>query len=281
MDGLPILTNPNVRLVIKAIACVVLMSWTAHPAVADAEVEDRAPALFGLAETAFRNGEYDRCVELLREAFDVRPHDQLHLNIARCLEAGERLGEAHAEYELAIQSPLPESVVRRARSRQAALRPRLLHLVVSSDGDDIAVHRDGLEVCRTPCEVWTDPGAQVLTLLFPQGPRRIRVEGEAGATVPVHGSDLAQAPGEEEVPIVVTPTRGSRILLWSGVVLVGAATAAAIGAGVRTRRLHSDYVAEPTQDRRSQGERTTRIRNVGLGIVGVGGAMVVVSFTLR
>lgn len=265
-----------------ACASIALVLWSAVPAFADAEVEtsERAPILFGLAETAFREGEYDRCVELLREAFEVQPHDQLHLNIARCLEAGERLGEAHAEYELAVRSALPAAAVARARSRQGALRPRLLHLVVSSDNDDIAVHRDGLEVCRTPCEVWTDAGAQVLTLFFPRGPQRIRVEGAAGTTVPVHGSDLAQVPAEEEER--VTPSRrGARILLWSGVVLLGVASVAAIGAGVRTRRLHNEYIADPTQARRSQGERLTRLRNVGLGIVGVGGAMVVVSFALR
>lgn len=266
-----------------ACASIALVFLFAVPTFADApaQAEDRAPVLFGLAETAFRDGEYDRCVELLREAFDVRPHDQLHLNIARCLEAGERLGEAHAEYELAIDSALPAPVVRRARSRQAALRPRLLHLVVSSDDDDVAVHRDGLEVCRTPCEIWTDAGAQVLTLLFSRGPQRIRVEGAAGETVPVHGSDLTRAAPEEEAPVVATSGRGSRILFWSGVVLLGAASAAAIGAGVRTRRVHRQYVDEPTQDRRSQGQRLTRLRNVGLGIVGVGGAMVVVSFALR
>jgi tetratricopeptide (TPR) repeat protein len=85
---------------IRAICISLVLLVAARPAVADdADHKAMALKLFGDSDAAYKAGEFEHAVELLRRAYDLYPEPLLLYNLARALEGMGDLQGAVLEYQ--------------------------------------------------------------------------------------------------------------------------------------------------------------------------------------
>jgi hypothetical protein len=122
----------------------VLAAATAH---ADDSVEAQAKARFEEGRAAFDQGDYDRAVKKFEEAYRLKPHPDVLINIATSYERIYNPTEARKSYELYLKESSATSPLRElAEKRLKVLRQLPGSIVVSANkvGADIDLRGEGV-----------------------------------------------------------------------------------------------------------------------------------------
>ncbi|MEZ4223259.1 MAG: PEGA domain-containing protein [Polyangiaceae bacterium] len=256
----------------------------AGTAVAAEPAQVEARKAFTAGERAFEDGDYQSALGEFERAFSLVAHDAVRFNIAVCLERLGRYREAVAQYEAAAVSSTLKEPDRERAKRGARIASKQLATVVVESGDaGRPVVVDGDERCRTPCRVTVDPGRHRVSVGSGEA-----VELELGRGQTSHVAQSASKPAasakQTRQPPKTLPrprakpseSRGPGVLTWTGGALAALGTGGTVFFGLRTERIHDDYVAEPTRDRFDDGRTSRTLTNVSLGVAAVGVALVVV-----
>ena len=249
-----------------------------------AHAQDREPEpppgreLIERAVAAFEEGDYQVALDHFSTAYELVPRAEIEFNIGMCLERLGRLREAKARYEHALEGDElgPEGRAR-ARAQLEGVLPRLATLrVTEPSGAEVLVGRD--DRCEVPCELVLDPGTHDVVLrdgdarrsrevtLVPGGEEVVRFEPEvAPAIVP---------PPTETPPRDDGYAPGVLSILGAGLVVAGGA--GIVGFGLRTDRLHDEYLDNPTADGADEGETMMLLANVSIGVAVLGGALLLI-----
>jgi hypothetical protein len=236
---------------------------------------------FERGERAFASGSYEAALAAFREAFAQVAHDAVRFNIAVCLERLGRHAEAAEQYDAAAESRLLGAADReRARRSARAARAALGTLVVDSGTPGSRVSVDRVERCRIPCRVALDPGLHEVQI--GEGPA-LALEVERGRShvmlAPREPAPAAQRPLDRP-PAPRAPARGPGWLTWTGGALAVAGGASTLYFGLRTQRLHDDYMREPTEERYDDGRTARLATNLSLGVAAAGAVLVAVDLLL-
>jgi hypothetical protein len=224
----------------------------------------RAAAAFAAAERAFADEDYPNALQLFRSAYSAMPADTVRFNIAVCLERLGRFREAGAEYDAVTASAtLAEDVRARARAEAERVRQRLGTLIVAGAPDGAAIQIDGDDLCRLPCRIQLDPG-------------RHEVVASSGGVTDRGVVVIARSETTHMTlrAVQVLERRGAGLLTWLGVSVAAIGTGGTLWFGLRARKLHDDYVANPSVETREDGLLARNVANVSLAVA-VAGAVAV------
>ena len=180
-------SDPPSRRALSVVCCALGLLATATPARADDPRDDAgARVLFGEGRTLADAGRYAEACRKFEESLRLAPGVGTSFNLADCQEHLGLTATAWARFmDVAAATRLAGQVERErvARSRAAALEPRLARLVVEVTGpvDGQTVLRDGLPlgVPAWGAAVPVDPGPHVVEARAPG-----RVSWTQTATVP-------------------------------------------------------------------------------------------------
>jgi hypothetical protein len=251
------------------------------------DVQRQARSAFDAGEKLFNQQKYEAALIEFRRAFELMAHDAVRFNIAVCLERLGRPLEAVDEYEAASRSAtLGPKDLARARSAADIARRSLGHLSVKGAAG-VEVKVDDRTRCQTPCQLDLDPRSH-----------RIQVGSAAPVELAIQSGREhvllanAEAPASDRpvpAPRVVAPqrtpaepqrdsrpSRGPGFLTWTGGAFALIGAGGTVFFGLRTRELHDEYKASPTQERLDDGNRSKLFTNVSIGVAAVGATLVVV-----
>lgn len=209
-------------LVAISIACAALA--TQHEASAEAPDPAAAEALFQRGRDAAARGDWPQACASFAESLRFDPAPGTRLNLADCEERTNLVARAWQDYEVAA-SQLPADDPRHAfaRSRAAALEPRLARLVVRLAAGAPAtarVERDGFELGAPSLGVAVpvDPGRHVLTVVVPGALRRsleVTVAERETREVVLDARGGVEPAPKDHAPVVPPPARtagGDRVI---------------------------------------------------------------------
>jgi serine/threonine-protein kinase len=298
----------NALAVLLALAALV----AAAPAFGQAEDQATARALFNEARALMKDQHFDLACPKLEAASRLYNGSGILLNLGDCYEHVGRTASAWTEFGEAA------SVAERngrsddqaeARSRQAAVEPRLTRMAIKVHGEvpGLVVKRDDSEL---PAGVWgvpvpVDPGAHTVTATAPGRSlwaTTVAVK-EVGATVVVEVPELSAEPVPKAqpepalpIPVATTPAVSpapapeNRVppSYWTPRRIVGGAIvgvgAVALGAGVTlgfiAKSEYSKALDEAGPLRNGDSITAVTTGNVATAVVAVGAAAMVGGFVV-
>jgi len=235
----------------------------------EAEAKERARALFQQGVAAYREGNFYQAVEIFLQTQRIYPDTQLCFNIAR---AYENLGNGSAalryyrDYLRQADRPSDGAEVReRVRELQQQIAERgVQQLTVLSKPESATVLLDGRPVGITPWTGETYPGKHRLALtLDAHASQEQVVELDAHEARDVW-LRLVALPK-------LTPTPAPLVIIEQKPAGVSVETLVTAGAGLLL--LGSAIVAEAASNQPGMSRTTAFFAGAGLGVSGVGGAM--------
>lgn len=292
-----------------AIGAAVVAAVPASALSADEDGRSAARHAFAEAEEAFSAREYERALQLFRQAYSASPHPAVRFNIGVCLERLGRFREAREEYLAAAQEPnLSAREQKQALQSAARLARHLgwLDLEATDPGGVATV--DGTRSCALPCRLPVDAGRHTVLVrlgtteiesvveLRPGERQRLRY-GEARpasgpappstgtapaaqphpprATAPAPAPWAAAAAGSSAAPADERPAaHGPGLLTWGGTGIGLLGLAGVIGFGGRALWLHDRYLQVPTAATRDEGILMRDLANASIGVAAIGALLI-------
>ncbi len=176
---------------------VVLMAALVVPAHALAQ-DDAAEARrhFDAGVRLFQAGDFGRALDEFRDAYRIRPHPSVLVNMANCYVEMGRPVEASEHFERYLRESGEVAPERRAEVERALGQARAALGQVRVEGPPGSmIFLDGASMGQTPLSrpAEVNPGPHIVELRHPDGSvQEERVEVERGGSVTVHSR-----PGEE------------------------------------------------------------------------------------
>jgi hypothetical protein len=278
---------------VGALFAIVALANGERAAVAQAENEAAARALFTEARSLMDAGQYAQACPKLEAANRLYVGSGLLLNLGDCYEHVGRTASAWTTFggaASAAKRELRDQNESEARQRQSALEPHLTKLSIRVRGESpqMVVKRDGTPVDRaawiTPLPI--DPGTHVLSAV---APGRVSwsssfLATEPGVTVTVDVPELAKSP----VLAQVEPPRSEHVPYWTRRRIAGVATASlgvvALGVGsvlgLEAKSLYGTATDETGTARHQDSVTAVNLGNAATWTLVGGGALAVVGVTI-
>lgn len=268
--------------------CATILSvGVAHGA--DATNAERINALVERAREHRKAGQYDQAVELLRQANGIESAPWLIYSLARVYEDAGKFDLARSHYELCIGPSVDDETRARAEEGLVRLskigeRGRLLLRVtptdatITLDGERWTADGPGVELTAGPHELIVSHSDHI------PYQQRVEVLGGQTTTVVVRLNRKPVQNLTDPIPPPVQADEDSGLGAWPWVVL-----SAGVGAGVAGGFLFLDGTTDwdaatsgtlPEDEATRRLERGTSSRNLGIGLMAGGAALVVTSIVL-
>jgi hypothetical protein len=250
-----------------------------------------AARAFDRGQQLFEKRAYVSAITEFELAYRLKPHYAVQCSIAQSNNRLGRVVEAAKRYRRCLKEG-GEATPRAARIQRKlkAAEARIVWVDVLSPGDGGTIYVDGLVVGLTPRRLPLNPGKHVVVVRRVGAlPATTTIHTQAGEkrTVSLLPSNRPpKSSGATSRPVSDAPKRPTRrglssVWFWSSAALTIALTGAAIGFGVRTYQLHSDYEGSPTKDGYDSFVNNRLITNVfsGLAMAAAGGTTLLYFYT--
>jgi hypothetical protein len=259
---------------------------TAEPASPPLDAAQQAARdHYNAARRLFDEGNHAQALVEFQAAYDARPHPQVLLAIAECLERLERWDEAAQKLEVYVQASPDASDRADIERRIAAIRARPAVLRVTSSPEGASIRLDGTDTGKvTPADVEAPAGEHDLVV-------GLAGYDDASEHLVLHGAErrevsitLVEAPPEEPASTASAavdeddaPGGGAAVWIFGG--LTGVALVGGTVLGFLALSDQSEYEQSPSVEIKDRGERMALFADIGFGVAVVAGVTTIILAT--
>ncbi len=240
---------------------------------------------YNAARRLFDEGKAAEALVEFQAAYDARPHPQVLLAIAECLERLERWDDAAQKLEIYVQASPDASDRADVERRIAAIRqrPATVHVVSSPEG--AAIRLDGTDTGKvTPADVEAPAGEHDVVV-------GLAGYEDASEHLVLHGAERREvsvtlveaSPAEPEGPVEGgvdeddAPGGGAAVWIFGG--LTGVALVGGTVLGFLALSDQSEYEESPSIETKDRGERMALFADIGFGVAVAAGVTTIILAT--